>query len=116
MLHDQELQDDKNSSPRNRNRHQKAAAAAHESKQNDIMIGNGLQRQKQEEVAANPQYMIMNNMESDTEEVYVQGKTYKKMGTNDLKRGLTTQREGKKQQSGSIADMLQGSKIDVEKF
>ena len=50
--------------------------------------------------------MIMNNMESDTEEVYVQGKTYKKMGTNDLKRGLTTQREGKKQQSGSIADML----------
>ena len=118
MLHDQELQDDKNNSPKNRNQQQKTVATQDSKQQYNKMVGDGLSRQHHDPAAVeNPQYMIMNNMESDTEEVYTQGKAYKKMGTSDLKRGFT-QREGKKA-SNANAEMLmqlQGSNIDVEKF
>ena len=99
MLHDQELQDDKN---KNRNRQHKVAATEESKQQYNKMVGDGLHQDPG--AAENPQYMIMNNMESDTEEVYTQGKAYKKMGANDLKRGFT-QREGKKA-SNANAEML----------
>lgn len=53
--------------------------------------------------------MIMNNMESDTDEVFIRGQTYKKI-SNDLKRGLTLGRDAKKDANVNKA------KVDVAPF
>ena len=106
MLHDQELQDGvhQKESPKNNRQKQAAADQMDDDQQNN--------NQNNDQHLQVPQYMIMNNMESDTEEVYMQGKAYKKVG-NDLRRGLTSIREGKK---GSNADMQGKVKVDLEKF
>ena len=44
MLRDQELQDDKNNSPKNRNQQQNAAATQESKQQYNKMVGDGLSR------------------------------------------------------------------------
>lgn len=57
--------------------------------------------------------MVMNNMESDTDEVFIRGQSYKKV-TNNLKRGVT-RRDGKKG-VGSSSALINGKKVDVAQF
>ena len=63
-----------------------------------------------------PQYMVMNNMESDTDEVFIRGQNYKKVtGTNELKRGFT-RREGNLNDDVNSKALLNGAKVDVAQY
>ena len=65
--------------------------------------------------APTPQYMVMDNIESDTNEVFYGGKTYKRVPA-DLKKGFTMKQPNQKQKRKAMEEAKTNAAANIDQF